>query len=162
VDLTIAARDVLVGIQLRRPDVRSLLVSAVGCRGAQTVAAAVAEATRAIGRSVHHVHVEGADAQPKIETDVDDLRLNTFESFADVSLVHSEIARMTAGAFLVASTSDFLRVHESRVLAANVDGVILLARENVTRAADLRAADRQLLEVGATLLGSVYLERDLD
>jgi Mrp family chromosome partitioning ATPase len=159
--VSVAARELLVSLQLRHPDLKSVLISGVDCDGAGTIAAALAVAAGSIGREVVTLHVEYGDGRESIVSSSPDMGLDDAVALSDVDLVRERLARVSKEGLLVASTSEFLVVPESRVLAALVEGVVLVAQANVTRQADLDRATHQLADVDGALLGSVYLERSL-
>ena len=160
--LQLAARDVLVSLQLRYPDLRSVLISAVGCAGAEPLASAIAaEWASILARIVIRVHLGLGRAELGVATDADEFRFEDPAYFADVTRIREAFGSATSRGMVVASTEDFVRIHESRVLAAMVEGVIFVVRAGVSRYPDLREAEEQLSQVDARLLGSIYLERKL-
>jgi hypothetical protein len=158
-----AAHDLLIGIQLRRPELRSVLVTGVECRGAKVVAEALAAvAATSLQRNVVTIHVGEGAGDTVTVTGSNGLGLESSSRLADVGFVRSAIQAATSKSFVIASTSDFLNELDSRVLAATVDGVVLLAREGRSRERSLREARVRLASAGATLLGAVYARTALD
>jgi len=172
--LALAGRDLFLGIQLRRPGLRSLLISGVDCGGAEVLSKALA-AAMSPSMAAAQVHV-GSWFPASYRQDLDSecgsekappepaIALRIFDDPArmpDLGYVRERVLRQIETECLLLSTDDFLGNHYSRALAASVDGVVLVAQAGATRERSLRQARASLADLGATLLGSVFLERAL-
>lgn len=154
--LDTAAQDLLVSLQIRHPSVRSVLVTGVHSRNTSEFADALGAAAMTLSRTVYRCDVHAKD-QPVALTSTPDTPGLTIESLNDVALTRSTIQVASEAGMFIASTKDFEDVHESRVLAACVHGVIFLAQAGRTRAGHLRSARELLDSVTGTLIGAVYI-----
>jgi hypothetical protein len=149
--LDVAARDVLVGIQLAIPGIRSIFISGVNCLGAELLADRLA----AVVPAALKLQVISIKPGHRDQNDRADDPEPSAARWADVPYVRETIREAASVGFVIASGEDFLASHDNRVLAAAVDGVVLVVGRDRTRGRDLREARALLDTLSATLLGAV-------
>lgn len=149
-----AAADAFVGIQLRYPLIRTLMISGINCEGSETFATCLVRVISSAGLEAKKLVLEDevesiASAESAKEGEVGRL--------SDVSYVRSILERAAMGGYVVIPTRDFLAERESLVLASVVEGVVLLAQSGRTKEAALRDARSRVGEASTLLLGSVFV-----
>jgi hypothetical protein len=164
------ARLLYATLQVRYPDLRSLLITGVQAKGAVSLAHALAETIAASGRvTVLGIAGEGDSIEAYAmhsEGHIRQIDMADRARLLHVPFVRELIREYTAynascSCMVVLATEDLLRAAESTVLAACVDGVVLVAQAGRTRERELRRARMQLDAVAARLVGSVYVKGKL-
>lgn len=145
-------------LQIRYPELRSVLFTGVQTAAAVPLTRALAEVVAASGRAVVlGVPGEGVAAatspQPYRVAD-----LTNVNCLLDVAVVRDLVAHCAEHALALFATQDLMSRVESHILASSVDGVVIVARHSRTRARTLRQAGSLLERHGARLIGSVCVE----
>lgn len=139
-----------------------MLVSGVGCGGAEMFATGYGKLVASTGAGVRRLRLHGTARSGEATTgEGDDVGFGDPAKVLDVAYVREFVAGLAKEGMVLVSTPDFLLNHESWILASAVSGVVLLGEAGRTREQGLREARTVIADVGAVLLGSIYLERSL-
>lgn len=151
-------------LQLRYPELRSVLITGLDSGDARGVGAATCAALAASGREAV-LGAVGWGQRPKPDTGhhlavpagVRCVDMSDRDRLLDVRSARRLVAECTGMGIAVLVTEDFLKEAQSAVLAACVDGVLLVTRAGRTRHNSLREARVRLDSVSAHLLGAVFV-----
>jgi hypothetical protein len=162
--LTVTSQDVYVALQVRFPQLRSLLVSGIQCRGAEALAESFVQIAHTA--AAQHLPVTG-DAPVRADNDNGEgqsssIRLHGIECALDLPRLKSFVKEESVSRMLVFSTRDFMLCPASSAIASAVDSVVLLVQAQKTTKTALTEARQRVSDLGLCLGGVVYSEGSFD